>query len=234
MAHHTKDKGDFATIKAIADLSQKGFDILTPLVCEHLPFDIVGYKDGRLLKFQSKYSCDGFIKGKTSWSDKNGSHVHKYSKTDFDYYTIYLPDKDVVCYPSIAFSGCTLATKVPNSPTPFYWYEDFLDLTDVASKKTYRDFGYELTRPSITRARANTSENTKVNTKQTESVRVNTREKYRKVVRPSKEELEQLLWQFPMTALSGRFGVSDKAIAKWAKSYGITTPALGYWIKKET
>ena len=207
MAHHTKDKGDFATIKAIADLSQKGFDIFMPLVCEHLPFDIIGYKDGRLLKFQSKYREDGCVSGKTSWSDKHGAHFRKYSNTDFDYYAIYLPDKDVVCYPSIAFAGCTLATKVPNSPTPFYWYEDFLDLTDVASKKTYRDFGYEITRVA--------------------------REKYQKVIRPSKEELEQLLWQFPLTTLSGRFGVPDKAIAKWAKGYGIVTPAIGYWSTKK-
>ena len=212
MAHHTKDKGDFATIKAIADLYQKGFDIFTPLVCEHLPFDIVGYKDGRFLKFQSKYRSTGIVSNKTVWTDKHGHHVRKYSNTDFDYYAIYLPDKDVVCYPSIAFAGCKLATKVPNSPTPFYWYEDFLDLTDIASKKTYRDFGYEITHPNA---------------------RVNTREKYRKVVRPSKEELEQLLWQFPMTTLSGKFGVSDKAIAKWAKRYGIATPAQGHWITKD-
>ena len=209
MAHHTKDKGDFATIKAIADLSQKGFDIFMPLVCEHLPFDIIGYKDGRLLKFQSKYREDGCVSGKTSWSDKHGAHFRKYSNTDFDYYAIYLPDKDVVCYPSITFAGCTLATKIPNSPTPFYWYEDFLDLTDTASKKTFRDFGYEITHPNLTR------------------------EKYRKVVRPSKEELKQLLWQFPMTTLADRFGVSNTSIAKWAKRYGIVIPAQGHWITKD-
>jgi hypothetical protein len=223
MSHHTKDKGDFAAIKAISDLYKKGFFIFTPLVCEHLPFDIMGYKDGKCLRFQSKYRDSGIISGKTSWSDKHGTHIRKYSSTDFDYYAIYLPDKDVVCYPSITFAGCTLATEVPNSPTPFYWYEDFIDLTNVASKKTYRDFGYEITRPNITRIiKNNVNENTKT-----------TKTKYRKVVRPSKDELEQLLWQFPMTTLANRFSVSDRAIAKWAKSYGIMTPAQGYWSTKK-
>jgi len=208
MVHHTKDKGDFATIKTIFDLTQKGFVVFTPLICEHLPFDIAGYKDGKFIRFQSKYRDTGIVSSKTVWSDKNGLHIHKYSNTDFDYYSIYLPDKDVVCYPSIKFAGCKLVTKLPNSATPFYWYEDFLNLTDTASKKNYRDFGYELTRPS------------------------SPREKYRKVLRPSKEELEQLLWQLPMSTLKSRFGVSDKAIAKWAKSYGITLPARGYWITK--
>lgn len=41
MVHHTKDKGDLATIKAIADLSEKGYAIFTPLVCEHLRFDFI-------------------------------------------------------------------------------------------------------------------------------------------------------------------------------------------------
>lgn len=42
MKHHTKEKGDVGVAKAIADLSIKGFKILTPLT-EHLPFDLVVY-----------------------------------------------------------------------------------------------------------------------------------------------------------------------------------------------
>ena len=37
--HHTKDKGDIAAAKAIADLTLKGYLVLIPVVCEHLPFD---------------------------------------------------------------------------------------------------------------------------------------------------------------------------------------------------
>jgi DNA-binding transcriptional MerR regulator len=40
--------------------------------------------------------------------------------------------------------------------------------------------------------------------------------------RPSKEELEKLIWEKPFTELGKQFGVSDNAIRKWCKDYGIT------------
>lgn len=45
--------------------------------------------------------------------------------------------------------------------------------------------------------------------------------KNRKVTRPSKEELEDLVKKLPMTAIGKMFGVSDNAIRKWIKSYAI-------------
>lgn len=53
----------------------------------------------------------------------------------------------------------------------------------------------------------------------------------RKVERPSKEELEKLLWEKPTTEIAKNFDVSDSAIVKWAKAYGITKPPRGYWQK---
>ena len=53
----------------------------------------------------------------------------------------------------------------------------------------------------------------------------------RKVERPSKEDLERLLWEKPTAQLAIDFGVSDKAIEKWAKLYGLTKPSRGYWAK---
>lgn len=45
---------------------------------------------------------------------------------------------------------------------------------------------------------------------------------FRKTKRPSKEELEILVKEFPMTYLGKKFSVSDNAVRKWCKSYGIT------------
>ena len=53
--------------------------------------------------------------------------------------------------------------------------------------------------------------------------------KARKVERPSKEELEKMLWEKPTTCLAKEFGVSGKAIEKWCKTYGIQKPPRGYW-----
>lgn len=54
----------------------------------------------------------------------------------------------------------------------------------------------------------------------------------RRVVRPSKDELYKLLWEKPCTHIGKELGVSDSAIKKWARSYGIEKPPRGYWSKK--
>lgn len=53
----------------------------------------------------------------------------------------------------------------------------------------------------------------------------------RKVERPSSEELEKMLWEKPTSHIAALYGVSDKAVAKWAKTYGLNKPARGYWTK---
>lgn len=56
--------------------------------------------------------------------------------------------------------------------------------------------------------------------------------KSRKVERPSKEELFKLLWELPTTKIANQYGVSDKAVEKWSKSYNIQKPPRGYWAKQ--
>ena len=215
MSHHTKDKGDLAAVIVIADLTKKGYSCFIPVVSEHLPFDIIAYLDGVSLRIQAKYSSGGKASGKTVWSDKNGAHVKSYGANDFDYYGLYLPDIDKVIYPSIKFAGCRFSTSVPNSATSFYWWEDFSTFTKEATKKTYKNFGVELTK----RKYAITDKASAAFFKS------------RKVIRPSKDELNALLWEKPTIEIAKLFGVSDRAISKWAKSYGLAKPSRGYWSK---
>lgn len=59
------------------------------------------------------------------------------------------------------------------------------------------------------------------------------REKSRKTVWPTKEELEILVTQMPMSSIGKMFGVSDNAVKKWCKKLGIELkPMRGYWAKK--
>jgi transcription elongation factor Elf1 len=60
------------------------------------------------------------------------------------------------------------------------------------------------------------------------SIRLNSR----KVDRPSKDVLKKMVWEKPTTHIAKDFGVSDKAIEKWCKAYGIDKPPRGYWAKK--
>lgn len=50
----------------------------------------------------------------------------------------------------------------------------------------------------------------------------------------SKEDLEELVWQYPTTKVAEKLGVSDVAVAKRCKKLGITKPPRGYWRKFET
>ena len=43
----------------------------------------------------------------------------------------------------------------------------------------------------------------------------------RKVERPSREKLKELIYSTPFTTLAAQFGVSDKAIVKWCMAYGL-------------
>jgi hypothetical protein len=43
----------------------------------------------------------------------------------------------------------------------------------------------------------------------------------RKVVRPSKEELKNLIGKFSLTEIGKQYSVSDNAVRKWAKKYNI-------------
>lgn len=54
----------------------------------------------------------------------------------------------------------------------------------------------------------------------------------RRVKRPSKAELQSLVWQHPTSHLSQMFGVSDVAIAKWCRKMGVDKPPRGYWQKR--
>ncbi|MBD2384661.1 group I intron-associated PD-(D/E)XK endonuclease [Cylindrospermum sp. FACHB-282] len=209
--HHTKDKGDLAAAKVIADLVEKEYSVFVPVVTEHAPFDLIAYKDGKCYRIQAKYNSNGIVKNKTSWADKNGSHDRKYQPDDFDFYAVYLPNLGKVVYPSIKFGGCSINTQLPNSPTPFYWWQDFTDFTEEAPKRTYKEFGVDLT---------------------TRKVNPDARIHTRKVERPSKEELEKLVWEKPTAQIARDFGVSDKAVEKWCKTYGVAKPPRGYWVKK--
>jgi hypothetical protein len=55
----------------------------------------------------------------------------------------------------------------------------------------------------------------------------------KRVDRPTAEELCRLVWTVPTVKLAARFGVSDAAVAKWCREYGVEKPPRGYWAKKK-
>lgn len=215
--HIKKDKGDLAVAKVALDLTSKGYYVFNAMFSEHLPFDLVVYKNDKFLRIQVKYSSDGNVHHKHTWSSKFRSETRKYDMNDFDYYALYCPEIEKILYPSIKFGGCKIAFNPRYSAKKFYWWEDFLEFTDEATKKHYSDFGINLT--ELYRKR------------QLSEKVLAARFKSRKVLRPGKEELQKLLWEKPTVEISKDLGVSDTAIKKWAKEYSLNYPPRGYWNK---
>jgi len=54
----------------------------------------------------------------------------------------------------------------------------------------------------------------------------------RKVERPSRDQLAKLVWSMPTTKVAKSLGVSDVAVAKWCKLYGVEKPPRGYWAQQ--
>jgi hypothetical protein len=71
----------------------------------------------------------------------------------------------------------------------------------------------------------------KVTKKKSNEWRNKPRLSHRKVVRPSKEELQSMLEINSMVFIGKTFGVSSVAVKKWCKSYGINSKPRGYWAK---
>ena len=55
----------------------------------------------------------------------------------------------------------------------------------------------------------------------------------RKVERPTKEVLTNLIDSVPIESIGKQYKVSGNAVRKWCKSYGIETKPVGYWQKKQ-
>ena len=140
--HHTKTKADIGVAKVISDLTIKGYVPCIPL-SEHQPYDIVAIaKDGRAYKLQVKYASlkdNGTIevRFRTSWTDKNGTHIRHYTKEEFDYYAVYCAEKDVVLYvPNDP--GCPKAIRFEkaanNQSCSVKWANDYLKLERKSSE----------------------------------------------------------------------------------------------------
>ncbi len=55
----------------------------------------------------------------------------------------------------------------------------------------------------------------------------------RKVPRPTRDELLDIVWKESVTKIAKRLGVSGSLIRKWAKIYKIPVPPVGWWAKFE-
>lgn len=101
MRHHTKDKGDSGVGFVIADLLSVGIQVALP-ISEHLPFDLIAIsEDNQLRRLSVKYRAmkNGKVDVpfRTSWNDRNGTHVKHVDMSKFDATAVFCPDTGI-CY----------------------------------------------------------------------------------------------------------------------------------------
>ena len=202
--HHTKLKGDIAVAAVIFDLTKKGYIISEPM-SENAPYDLICDTGEKLLRIQVKYRTSGYIPYRTSWTDKNGTHTNEIDITKIDYFAIVNEDYSIICYPPSIMAGSTIAFSIPNSATPYNWFEDYMEFKDKMQEKRVNN------KPSYTR----------------KGITINAT----KITWPSVEEMTRLVFEKPSSQLAKDLGVSDSAIHKFCKKHNIAKPERGYWTK---
>lgn len=265
--HHTKDKGDLALTKVIADLTEKGYSVYLP-ISEHSKADLIA-ENGKIYRIQVKHCIwTGSIgsiqvRNKTSWSDKNGNHVKQYQDGDFDYYGLYLKDINQIIYVPFEYGGKFIRYELPINYGHYYWYEDFLQIGNKpekrhkksikSQKKIIQPKKIKIVWPTKEQLQKLVQEKTKTSIAKDLGVSISSVcsrckfyeiespkigswskgiTKQSKISWPSKEELEKLVWEKSTLSIAKDLGVSDSAIGKKCKAYGIQKPPRGYWEKQ--
>ena len=204
--HHTKLKGDIAVAAVIFDLTKKGYIISEPM-SENAPYDLICDTGVKILRIQVKYRSDGIIPNSSHWTDKNGSHTNKIDTTKIDYFAL-VSENYTICYPLSSMAGCSIAFTIPNSNTPYHWYEDYLEFQDsIQEKHINKNVDYT-------------------------NIIKNLKPQLPKIEWPSVEEMSKLVLEKPTSQLAIDLGVSDVAIGKYCKKHNILKPERGYWTKK--
>ncbi len=151
-----------------------------------------------------------------------------------------------------------------NKGVEYYWWEDFVNFTDTANKIKYTSIQEnipsldELKKISVTdlAKQYNLSHRTIRNIKKEKGLMpptkniickkcnnickanyckyCNPKVKGPKIIWPSKEELEKLVWEKSTSLIAKELGISDKAIEKHCKKLGIVKPSRGYWAKQNS
>ena len=243
--------GSVGESKVASELSRHRFHVFIQTTGK-APFDLVVYKDGYLYRVNVKTTqrLDKWgsweVQIKSVRSNRSKNRVVPFDPLSCDVLAVYIEPLDQVCFlrASEVSEKCSIAlrektvrqSKLPsiselsdpnricvpvnngilNNQTP-----------DSNSSKTSIFSEPKNKSPKVSARKQNTSKSYSPGLAHKKRVQINSR----KVERPSKEELQKLIWEIPTIHVAKKFGVSDKAIEKWCKAYEIGKPPRGYWAK---
>jgi len=208
----TKLKGDLGVLAVINVAIKAGIMVSLPFG-DRAPYDLIFEKDGicKRIQVKSRMPKDGVVMIKRV--NRTSSSV-VYSKDNIDAFAIYCPKTDATAFINI--------TEVDMVNDFCIRFED--------AKVRHKNCKYA--QCYVNPLRVFNSAIVDVYVPNISKLQRPDRRHTRKVKRPTKAELEKMIWEKPTTAIAMQFGVSDKAVEKWCKSYGVAKPARGYWAKK--
>jgi hypothetical protein len=216
--HPTKYFGDLAEAKVLSKLIEKRWFVFSPILSSHCRTDLIAYKvkddEHRLYRIQVKYN--NCCKARTySWSSKNMTGY--YSSNDFDFYALYLPEIDEVCFIPIELclkdDGSLTEIKIRYSlkesiSSKFWWYGDFLTLSKKKRvKRSITDFGLKINTGATPKAKI-AFPNGKLY--------------------PSAEKLQKLIWKYTYSQIGEKYSVSGNSIHKLALRLSLICPPTGF------
>lgn len=245
-----KSIGDIGVSCVIGDLAKFGI-ISAPPLSDNFPFDIIGIAENKLFKIQVKSSSashkDESICFKLTTSDfYKGTCGKSYSEEDCDLIACYdLVNKKTFLIIHSDLGGRKSLTirytaAKSNIHKTINWWEDF-----VLSNKRIKEV-FNCDSPDFSKIFSTLGENKKYD-KICESCSAiyltgYARSRFcstkcqgamtRKVARPTKEELEEMIHTMPITHVGKKFSVSDNAIRKWARDYGIDLKIVSRFVKQ--
>lgn len=243
--------GSLGESKVAAELSRHRFHVFTQTTGK-APFDLVAYKDSYLYRVNVKSTQRRSKWG--SWevkiasvrSNRTGNRIVPFDFASCDVLAVYIEPLDKICFLHssevagknyIALREATVhqskllsISELANPQRICHSNNDIAeDLIEEVNELTVESSDLlEDISTKVLCKRQLTHKDSGVTLINKDRVLL----KSRKVERPSKEDLEKMIWETSVLEVSQKFGVSDVAIAKWCKKYGIPRPPRGYWAKK--
>lgn len=227
----TQAKGSGNEIRSMLKFIEDGYDCSVPFG-NAAKYDFIADVNGHLYRMQNKCAKNP-VRSDTGEIDYGSIMIHcvsqttntqktikhRYTKEQIDYFTTTFDGKTYVIPVEECSDTKTLRLTIPVSGvTNYNWAEDYL-YENVIEKLVQGNYVSKSVEEVLKDNRARKSKNN-CNKKFTKA-EIKYHNSIRKVERPDKEKLTELIKTVSFCEIGRVYGVSDNTIRKWCRYYGL-------------